>query len=140
TWFIGRMLHWERGVMDAGLVRDAEIEAAPTLRGWQSAPLARLFRGVSGKDILAVLDQAVVSGTSFLTTILLWRWCGAGELGVYSLGFTLLVTWGCVQESLIALPYTIYRNRPLKGTSAEYAGRVLIHQGLLSGLSAGTHV
>ena len=36
-------------------------------------PWARLLRGASGKDVLAVLDQAVVSGTSFLTTILLWR-------------------------------------------------------------------
>src|SRR5438067_4849932 len=94
--------------------------------------VARLLGGAAGKDTLAVLDQAVVSGTSFLTTILLWRWCGPGELGVYSLGFTLLVTWGCVQESLIALPYTIYRHRPVLGTPEEYAGSVLVHQGLLS--------
>src|SRR5205823_12646980 len=96
--------------------------------GWSR----RLLDGASGKDSLAVIDQAVVSGTSFLTTIFLWHWCGAGELGVYSLGFSLLVTWGCVQESLIAMPYTIYRHRPVLGTPAEYAGGVLVHQALLS--------
>src|SRR5206468_7134306 len=95
----------------------------------------RLLGGAAGKDTLAVLDQAVVSGTSFVTTILLWQWCGPGELGVYSLGFSLLVTWGCVQEALVALPYTIYRHRPLQGTPAEYAGSVLVHQGLLSALA-----
>src|SRR5947209_4562429 len=95
----------------------------------------RVLRGLSGKDSLAVLDQAVVSGTSFLTTILIGRWCGADELGIYSLGFTLLVTWGCVQESLVALPYTIRRHRLLRETQAEYAGSVLVHQGLLSALA-----
>src|SRR5438105_4928947 len=87
-----------------------------------------------GKDSLAVLDQAVVSGTSFLTTILVGRWCGAEELGVYALGFSLVVTWTCVQESLIALPFTVHRHRTLEGTQEEYAGAVLIHQAFLSAL------
>src|SRR2546429_36531 len=52
----------------------------------------------SGNNALALIDQAVVSGTSFLTTILIGRWCGASELGIYALGFSLLVSWGCVQQ------------------------------------------
>src|SRR5436305_6675800 len=122
--------------MDGSLVSDVSVGAAePVPRSRPAGVWARLLRGASGKDVLAVLDQAVVSGTSFVTTILLWRYCGPGELGVYYLGFTLLVTWGCVQESLIALPYTLFRHRPLQGTPAEYAGSVLIHQGLLSALA-----
>ena len=124
--------------MDGSLVSDVRVESASAR--WVDSPLARMLRGPSGKHALAVLDQAVVSGTSFLTTILLGRWCGAGELGVYSLGFSLLVTWGCVQESLIAMPYTIYRHRPMFGSAAEYAGGVLVHQLLLSGLAAITLV
>src|SRR4051794_29674254 len=121
--------------MGGSLASDLQVdESSPALPGRLGAWASHL-RSASGKDTLAVLDQAVVSGTSFLTTILLWRWCGPGELGVYSLGFTLLVTWGCVQESLIALPYTIYRHRPLRETPAEYAGSVLVHQGLLSALA-----
>jgi O-antigen/teichoic acid export membrane protein len=77
----------------------------------------------------------VVSGTNFLTTILIGRWCGAGELGVYSLGFSLLVAWACAQEALIALPYTIYRHRPLLGSPREFAGSSLAHQWLLSALA-----
>jgi O-antigen/teichoic acid export membrane protein len=87
------------------------------------------------KNTLALADQAVVSGSNFLTTVLIGRWCGAEELGVYSLGFSLLVSWACVQESLIALPYTIYRHRSPEGTEAEFAGSVLVHQGMLSLLS-----
>jgi O-antigen/teichoic acid export membrane protein len=84
---------------------------------------------------MALIDQTVVSGTSFLTTILIGRWCGVDELGIYSLGLSMLVSWACVQESLIALPYTIYWHRSVQETRSEYAGSVLIHQGLLSALA-----
>ncbi len=95
----------------------------------------RLWRAATSKDALAVIDQAVVSGTSFVTTILVGRWCGVDELGVYSLGFTLLVAWATIQESLIALPYTIYRHRLQRETQAEYAGSALVLNGLLSALA-----
>jgi O-antigen/teichoic acid export membrane protein/thymidylate kinase len=93
---------------------------------------ARLRHGVSNKDALAVLDQAVVSGTSFVTTVLVGRWCGADELGVYSLGFTLLVAWVTVHESLIALPYTIFRPRLPEETQAAAARSALACTGVLS--------
>jgi O-antigen/teichoic acid export membrane protein len=111
----------ERGAADAG---------GPKVRLG-----TRLLATVSGKDTLALVDQAVVSGTSFLTTVMIGRWAGAEELGVYSLGLSLLVSGLCVQESLIALPYTICRHRALPGTPAEYAGSVLVHQGLFSALA-----
>jgi O-antigen/teichoic acid export membrane protein len=98
-------------------------------------PAARLAALVLGKHTLALIDQAVVSGTNFLTTILIARACGAEELGVYSLGFSLLMSWVCTQEALIALPYTIYWHRSRPGTEAEYAGSALVHQGLLSAVS-----
>src|SRR5207249_4408654 len=47
-------------------------------------PWAWLGALVAEKHTLALLDQAVVSGSSFLTTILIGRWCGAEELGIYS--------------------------------------------------------
>src|SRR2546426_272629 len=39
--------------------------------------LGALVRGLAlGNNTLALLDQAVVSATNFLTTILIGRWCG----------------------------------------------------------------
>ncbi len=96
--------------------------------------LARLASIAAGKNALALLDQAVVSGTNFLTTVLIGRWASVRELGVYSLGFSLLVAWTTAQDALIVLPYTIYRHRAQPGTQAQYAGSVLVHQGLLSAL------
>jgi O-antigen/teichoic acid export membrane protein len=87
-----------------------------------------------GTHVFAVLDQAVVSGTAFLTTVLVGRWTFPSELGIYSIGFSLLASLLAFQDSLILLPYTIQRHRPL-GTPAEHAGSSLIQSGLLSALA-----
>ena len=91
----------------------------------------RLFRLISGAHALALADQAVVSGTSFLTTVLIARWTGPSQLGVYAIGLSLLASLLAVQESLILLPYSIQRHHPL-GTPAEHAGASLTLSGLLS--------
>jgi O-antigen/teichoic acid export membrane protein/tRNA A-37 threonylcarbamoyl transferase component Bud32 len=83
--------------------------------------------------VFAALDQAVVSGTAFLTTVLVGRWTFPSELGVYSIGFSLLASLLAFQDSLILLPYTIQRHHPL-GTAAEHAGSSLMQSGLLSAL------
>jgi O-antigen/teichoic acid export membrane protein len=103
------------------------------IRGtWGS--LLRSAWGTWQTHALALADQAVVSGASFLTTVVIARWTPPSELGVYSLGISLVVSWLGIQESLIALPYTVYRHRPLFGP-AEHAGSSLIHSWLLSALA-----
>ncbi len=86
----------------------------------------------ASKSILALADQAVVSGASFLTTVLLGRVCGAAELGVSSLGATLVVLIGCVENSLISTPYTVYGNRLEGAARTAYAGSVLAQQGMFT--------
>lgn len=109
--------------------------AAVTRVGGQKEGLWSWLVGIAlGKNTLALIDQAVVSGTNFLTAVMIGRAAGVGELGIYSLGFSLLVAWTCAQDALIALPYTIYCHRARRETQAEYAGSVLVHQGLLSGV------
>jgi O-antigen/teichoic acid export membrane protein len=86
-----------------------------------------------GTHALALADQAVVSAASFLTTILIARWTIPNELGLYSIGMSLLVSSIAIQESLISLPYTIRQHRT-RGTPAEHAGSSLTHSTLLSAL------
>jgi O-antigen/teichoic acid export membrane protein len=99
------------------------------------ATLVSLLRATWGTHAWALADQAVVSGTSFITTIVIGRWCLPSELGIYSLGISLLVSWLAVQESVISLPYIIYRQRPVQGTPPEHAGGSLAHNALLSVLA-----
>ncbi|HVS40202.1 MAG TPA: hypothetical protein VMS17_31885 [Gemmataceae bacterium] len=117
--------------------RTPQVAALSTPVGPEYPPrlVGRLVRAASGTQALALIDQAVVSGTSFLTTMLIGRWCGADELGSYALGASLLVAWACVQESLVALPYTIYRHRAAGGSAAECAGSALIHHAMLSAVA-----
>jgi O-antigen/teichoic acid export membrane protein len=85
-------------------------------------------------DALALLDQAVVSGTSFLTAVVVGRSTSPSELGLYALGMFLLVPLYSIHEALIINPYTILQHRPV-GTRAERAGSALVFSGLLSTLT-----
>lgn len=95
-----------------------------------------LFGLAARKGSLALFDQAIVSGTSFLTTVLVGRMCGASGLGVFSLGLTVVVLLIGVQRSLISTPYTIYGNRIDGRSRLVYAGSALLHYVFLSALSA----
>src|SRR5436190_23162028 len=80
------------------------------------------------KSGLSVLDQAVVSGTSFATSVLLGRCASQGELGVYYLALSAVYFARGVQEQLVSAPYMIYCSRKEGRALAEYAGSTLIHQ------------
>jgi O-antigen/teichoic acid export membrane protein len=77
-------------------------------------------------------DQAVLSGTNFLAAVIVGRFCGLHELGLYSLGFAVLVLLAVVHEGLMGTPYTVFRPRVPKERRSEYVGTVLAMQALLS--------
>jgi O-antigen/teichoic acid export membrane protein len=80
------------------------------------------------KSGLSVLDQAVVSGTSFATSVLLSRFASKEELGVYYLALSVVYFTRGVQEQLVSAPYMIYCSRRRGPALAEYAGSALVHQ------------
>lgn len=82
---------------------------------------------------LALADQAVVSGTSFLTMVMVGRSTSASELGLYSIASSLLVASVTIQDSLISLPYTFQRHRP-PGKSPAHSDSSLKLSFLLSAL------
>lgn len=93
-----------------------------------------VLRLALGTHALALADQAVVSGASFLTTILIGRWTNSRELGFYAISISVLSSIIAIQDSLIALPYAILNHR-LQGTPAERAGNALTYNLLLSALA-----
>ncbi len=67
----------------------------------------------SRDSIWAILDQGVLSGTRFLTTFLLGKFAVDGELGIYSLAFSLLILFTTIQESSSPLPIKSFsREKP----------------------------
>jgi O-antigen/teichoic acid export membrane protein len=78
-------------------------------------------------------DQMVVSGTSFLTTVLIGRTLGKHQLGLYVLAYSVVVVLLEVQNSFIASPYTMKSPQLDLPAQARYTGSALV---LTIGLSA----
>ncbi len=94
----------------------------------QVESLATGRRKLLSGGALSLLDQTVVSGTNFVTTVIIGRAAGETELGLYSLGFTVMVLLLGAQEALITLPYTVFGQRIGLDQLARLKGTTLIHQ------------
>jgi O-antigen/teichoic acid export membrane protein len=79
-----------------------------------------------------MVDQGVVSGARFLTSVIIGRGCGKEELGLYALGFSVLLLVVCAQESLVTTPYTVLGHRDEGRRRAARAASALVQQGLLA--------
>ena len=67
--------------------------------------------GAMGKGAATVADQAVVSATNFVTSVIIGRACSKDELGFYMLGFTIMLFATGVQQALILSPYIVFSAR-----------------------------
>jgi len=91
----------------------------PRRWSWRTERIAGMWHW-----LLALIDQAFVSGTRFLATIIVGRFCGPTELGSYSLAFSVLILAGCLQEAVITTPYAALGHRLRKRSRNTYAGAV----------------
>lgn len=120
--------------------RSLEHETLPQRRQpWFSRiAVALTGGGMLRKSAVALVDQGIVSAVSFLTMVFLRRWSGGSEqslneeLGLYQLGFSLVLAVTCLQNAMISTPYAVFGNRLQDRERKQYAGSTLIHQGLLS--------
>jgi O-antigen/teichoic acid export membrane protein len=117
---------------DRALGATAGARGAPAGKFDLRSSLARL---VLGQHMLALIDQAIVSGASFLTTVFVGRGAHSSELGIYAIGGSLLVSALMIQDSLIILPYTIHRQERDSAETAQ-SGSALTQNVLLSIIAA----
>ena len=80
------------------------------------------------QSVLSMADQGVASTTNFLTGVIIARACSKEELGLYMLGFSLILLMTDLQTSLITTPYMVYAPRLNGRAHALYTGSTLIHQ------------
>src|ERR1041385_836731 len=96
---------------------------------------AKILQLLCNAHALAVFDQLLVSGTSFIAAVLIGRFAGSAELGVYSIAISLLASMLALQNALVLLPYSIQQH--WAGSSeAVHAGGSLTLSGLLSAAAA----
>ena len=116
----------------ASIVTAAKTVAAkpivPAGRRLSSFGLVLSPETVLHQGIVSLADQAIASATNFVTGVIIARTCSKEELGLYMLGFSLILLMTDLQTSLITTPYMVYAPR-LKGSAhALYTGSTLIHQ------------
>ena len=114
--------YYERSPVDGG---EIEPTRAPSL--W-----TRLSQGLLGHGLLSVCDQAIVSGTSFLTSVLVGRAGGQSTLGWFALAISLVSLARAIQEQLVSAPYMVFSQRQTGPRIARYTGNCLAMQTGLS--------
>lgn len=99
---------------------------------WLSGAIARVLNvphrfPLASKGVLAIFDQAIYSGTSFLTAVLVGRTTSPDQLGQYYLALSIVLVIAGVLEQLVAAPYAVYSKRRRGRELSEYAGSMWIH-------------
>ena len=106
---------------------------------------AFLFRISAGREASALADQALVSGTNFLTFALLARALGVSEFGVFALSWSVVLLVSSLQMALIVAPMMSIGPKQDPTVSSVYYGAVTTQELCFVFLSflcvyAGTHV
>ena len=79
----------------------------------KESPSRRRSRSPVRSGMSALVDQALVSGTTFLTMVLVGRYAGAEQLGIFSLCYSVIVLIAAIQRALISSAYT-YQSQSLR--------------------------
>ncbi len=89
------------------------------------------------KGIVPLIDQAIVSTTNFLTSVIVGRACSKEQFGLYMLGWSIVLFVTSLQESLISMPYMVYVPRfKTRERRYQFTGSTLVHQMGLGVLTA----
>lgn len=112
---------------------DAELPAGKPGKLGRLLAVKSLFTGKGARaGYLAAADQAVISLSNFLGTIILARQVSPTELGVYGVGFIAINLTRALQEGLIVQPLNVF-GAPMDDSSFKrYASSSAILQVLLA--------
>jgi O-antigen/teichoic acid export membrane protein len=99
---------------------EATASGTSRMRFWERRP-ALLKAGFS------IFDQAIYSGTSFVTAVIVGRSLSTSELGVYYLTLTIVMVLFGIQDNLVAGPFAIYGARRRGRELATYTGSMWAH-------------
>jgi O-antigen/teichoic acid export membrane protein len=105
----------------------------------QRSPIGILNKGITflngtmaRKGYLSVVDQAVVSGSNFLTGVLLGRFIAPAEFGVFVIAWTTMMIALSLQNALVCTPMSVIGVQKSVTESTWYWGSLFMVQVLLS--------
>ncbi|MGP8174353.1 MAG: lipopolysaccharide biosynthesis protein [Terracidiphilus sp.] len=86
------------------------------------------LRQLLGREIWALSDQAVVSGMNFLTNVMLARFMGLREFGVFALAWMSVMFVNCLQGALIVAPMMSVGPKQEEKNRPSYFGAVVFQE------------
>jgi O-antigen/teichoic acid export membrane protein len=87
-----------------------------------------LLRQLLGREAWALTDQAVVSGTNFLTNVMLIRFMGIREFGVFALAWMSVLFVNSLQTALIVAPMMSIGPKQEEKDRPSYFGAVVFQE------------
>ena len=87
-----------------------------------------LLRQFMGREIWALTDQSVVSATNFLTNVMLARFMGLREFGVFALAWMAVLFVNSLQSALIIAPMTSIGPKQKEKDRPTYFGAVVFQE------------
>jgi O-antigen/teichoic acid export membrane protein len=85
-------------------------------------------RQLLGREAWALTDQAVVSGTNFLTVVMLTRFMGLNEFGVFTLAWMSVLFVNSIQNALIIAPLMSVGPKQEEKDRSSYYGAVVFQE------------
>ena len=110
---------------------------SPAIGGAFAAIWAKCTHPAAGRSFALMVDQGIASGTNFLTTLVIGRACLPEELGMYVLGFSLMVMSLRIPKALIWTPYVSFTPSMTDEERRQYSGSALFHLVLFAVVLAG---
>jgi O-antigen/teichoic acid export membrane protein len=90
-----------------------------------------LLRVLPKREIWALTDQGIVSGTNFLTNVMLARFMGLREFGVFALAWMAVLFANSLQGALIVSPMMSIGPKQEEKDRPSYFGVVVLHELIL---------
>src|SRR6185437_2540347 len=90
-----------------------------------------LLRSLLGRETWALTDQAVVSATNFLTNVMLARFMGLREFGIFALAWMSVLFANSIQNALIIAPLMSIGPKQEEYDRPRYFGAVFFQEFLL---------
>jgi O-antigen/teichoic acid export membrane protein len=122
------------------VVKEASLRVAEDLSGPPvvvKKTIGGRVRGLfGGRETWALADQALVSGTNFLTNIVLARMIGLDAFGAFSFAWMAVLFMNGYQNALIISPMMSIRPKVPQSERSQYLGALLVHEGIFAAVSS----
>ncbi|RCK77106.1 MAG: Membrane protein [Anaerolineae bacterium] len=105
-------------------------------QSWQHRARHLLFGDTARQGYFAAADQALISLTNFLATVMVARFATPTDLGVYAVGFSALTFVRNTMEGLVIQPLSVYGAGLEEDEFSRYTSSTAILQLALASLTA----